>query len=327
MFYRQSGQRRKMISRAYLLYRTATSLVVLCGVSVLTFGLTFLTPGDPARTVLRQQYGQTPSRAVVEAFREKHGLDEPLVVQYVDWLIGVLQGDLGNSYLSGRPVVELLAEALPPTLQLSTAALVVALVVAVPAGVLSAVHQGEWIDTLSQLAALIGVSMPNFWLGYLLIIAFSLQLGLFPVAGNGGLSHLVLPAVTLGTGMTAIITRLVRMSLLEVLDEPYVKTARSKGLSERIVVYKHALRNALIPVVTVVGLQFGFLLSGAVVVEIVFQRPGLGVLLVDAVFARDYPVIQGAVLLIAVLFVLTNTLVDLTYQYLDPRIQLGGSQI
>lgn len=316
-----------MISRAYLLYRTATSLVVLCGVSVLTFGLTFLTPGDPARTVLRQQYGQTPSRAVVEAFREKHGLDEPLVVQYVDWLIGVLQGDLGNSYLSGRPVVELLAEALPPTLQLSTAALVVALVVAVPAGVLSAVHQGEWIDTLSQLAALIGVSMPNFWLGYLLIIAFSLQLGLFPVAGNGGLSHLVLPAVTLGTGMTAIITRLVRMSLLEVLDEPYVKTARSKGLSERIVVYKHALRNALIPVITVVGLQFGFLLSGAVVVEIVFQRPGLGVLLVDAVFARDYPVIQGAVLLIAVLFVLTNTLVDLTYQYLDPRIQLGGSQI
>jgi len=316
-----------MISRAYLLYRTATSLVVLCGVSVLTFGLTFLTPGDPARTVLRQQYGQTPSRAVVEAFREKHGLDEPLVVQYVDWLIGVLQGDLGNSYLSGRPVVELLAEALPPTLQLSTAALVVALVVAVPAGVLSAVHQGEWIDTLSQLAALIGVSMPNFWLGYLLIIVFSLQLSLFPVAGSGGLSHLVLPAVALGTGMTAIITRLVRMSLLEVLDEPYVKTARSKGLSERIVVYKHALRNALIPVVTVVGLQFGFLLSGAVVVEIVFQRPGLGVLLVDAVFARDYPVVQGAVLLIAVLFVLTNTLVDLTYQYLDPRIQLGGSQI
>jgi peptide/nickel transport system permease protein len=316
-----------MISRAYLLYRTATSLVVLCGVSVLTFGLTFLTPGDPARTVLRQQYGQTPSRAVVEAFREKHGLDEPLVVQYVDWLIGILQGDLGNSYLSGRPVVELLAEALPPTLQLSTAALVVALVVAVPAGVLSAVHQGEWIDTLSQLAALIGVSMPNFWLGYLLIISFSLQLSLFPVAGNGGLSHLVLPAVALGTGMTAIITRLVRMSLLEVLDEPYVKTARSKGLSERIVVYKHALRNALIPVVTVVGLQFGFLLSGAVVVEIVFQRPGLGVLLVDAVFARDYPVVQGAVLLIAVLFVLTNTLVDLTYQYLDPRIQLGGSQV
>jgi len=316
-----------MISRAYLLYRTATSLVVLCGVSMLTFGLTFLTPGDPARTVLRQQYGQTPSPAVVDAFREEHGLDEPVVVQYVDWLTGVLQGDFGSSYISGRPVMELLAEALPPTLELSTAALVVALVVAVPAGVLSAVHQGEWIDSLSQLGALIGVSMPNFWLGYLLIIVFSLQLSLFPVAGSSGLSHLVLPAIALGTGMTAIITRLVRMSLLEVLDEPYVKTARSKGLNERIVVYKHALRNALIPVVTVVGLQFGFLLSGAVVVEIVFQRPGIGVLLVDAVLARDYPVVQGAVLLIAVLFVLTNTLVDLTYQYLDPRIQLGGSQL
>ena len=316
-----------MISRVYLLYRTATSLVVLCGVSMLTFGLTFLTPGDPARTVLRQQYGQTPSPAVVDAFREEHGLDEPVVVQYVDWLTGVLQGDFGSSYISGRPVMELLAEALPPTLELSTAALVVALVVAVPAGVLSAVHQGEWIDSLSQLGALIGVSMPNFWLGYLLIIVFSLQLSLFPVAGSSGLSHLVLPAIALGTGMTAIITRLVRMSLLEVLDEPYVKTARSKGLNERIVVYKHALRNALIPVVTVVGLQFGFLLSGAVVVEIVFQRPGIGVLLVDAVLARDYPVVQGAVLLIAVLFVLTNTLVDLTYQYLDPRIQLGGSQL
>jgi len=316
-----------MISRAYLLYRTATSLVVLCGVSMLTFGLTFLTPGDPARTVLRQQYGQTPSPAVVDAFREEHGLDEPVVVQYVDWLTGVLQGDFGSSYISGRPVMELLAEALPPTLELSTAALLVAIVVAVPAGVLSAVHQGEWIDSLSQLGALIGVSMPNFWLGYLLIIVFSLQLSLFPVAGSSGLSHLVLPAIALGTGMTAIITRLVRMSLLEVLDEPYVKTARSKGLNERIVVYKHALRNALIPVVTVVGLQFGFLLSGAVVVEIVFQRPGIGVLLVDAVLARDYPVVQGAVLLIAVLFVLTNTLVDLTYQYLDPRIQLGGSQL
>lgn len=315
-----------MISRAYLLYRTATSLVVLWGVSILTFGLVFLTPGDPARTILRQQYGQTPSPAVVDAFRAEHGLDEPFVIQYVEWQTDVLRGDLGTSYYSNREVTALLAEALPPTLELAAAAMVIALVVAVPAGVLSAVHQGEWIDGLSQLGALIGVSMPNFWLGYLLIIVFSLQLSLFPVAGSGGLSHLVLPAIALGTGMTAIITRLVRMSLLEVLDEPYVEMARSKGLRERIVVYKHALRNALIPVVTVVGLQFGFVLNGAVIVEIVFQRPGLGVLLVDAVFSRDYPVVQGAVLIVAVLFVITNTLVDLTYQYLDPRIQLGGDQ-
>jgi peptide/nickel transport system permease protein len=301
-------------------------LIVLWGVSVLSFGLTFLTPGDPARTIVQKQYGRTPPQEVVDAFREKHGLDEPFIVQYLDWLSDVFRGNLGSSYYSDRTVTALLGEALPPTIELAAAAMVIALVVAVPAGVLSAVHQGEWIDGLSQLGALVGVSMPNFWLGYLLIIVFSLQFGLLPVAGNGGLSHLVLPAVTLGTGMTAIVTRLVRMSLLEVLDEPYVEAARSKGLSERIVVYKHAMRNALIPVVTVVGLQLGFLLSGAVVVEIVFQRPGLGVLLVDAVFARDYPVIQGAVLVVAALFVLTNALVDLTYQYLDPRIQLGRTR-
>lgn len=313
-----------MISRTYVLYRAATSLVVLWGVSVITFGLTFLTPGDPARTVLRQQYGETPPPEVVDAFREEQGLNDPLAVQYLNWVTDVLRGDLGTSYLSDREVTALLSEALFPTLELAVAAMVVALVIAIPAGVLSAIHQGEWIDGVSQIGALIGVSMPNFWLGYLLIIVFSLHLSLFPVAGRGGLSHLVLPAIALGTGMTAIITRLVRMSVLEVLDEPYVEMARSKGLTERIVVYKHALRNALIPVVTVVGLQFGFVLNGAVVVEIVFQRPGLGVLLVDAVFARNYPVVQGAVLVVAVLFVITNALVDLTYQYLDPRIQLGG---
>ncbi len=315
-----------MIFRAYLLYRTATSLVVLAGVSGLTFALTFLTPGDPAETILRQQYGQTPPPDVVDAFRKKHGLDEPFVVQYLDWLSNILRGDFGTSYYSDREVISLLAEAIPPTVELAVAAMVVALVIAVPAGVLSAVHQGEWIDSLSQFSALAGISMPNFWLGYLLIIMFSLHLSLFPVAGSGGISYLVLPAITLGTGMSAIIMRLVRMSLLEVLEKPYVDMARSKGLNERIVIYKHALRNALIPVVTVVGLQFGFVLNGAVVVEIVFQRPGLGTLLVDAIFVRDYPVVQGAVLVISVLFVITNALVDLSYQYLDPRIQLGGGR-
>ena len=312
-----------MISRVYLLYRTTTSLVVLVGVSCLTFALTFLTPGDPAETILRQQYGQTPPPDVVDAFRENHGLDEPFVVQYLDWLSNILRGDFGTSYYSDREVISLLAEALPPTVELAVAAMVVALVIAVPAGVLSAVHQGAWIDNLCQFSALAGISMPNFWLGYLLIIVFSLKLSLFPVAGSGGISYLVLPAITLGTGMSAIIMRLVRMSLLEVLEEPYVDMARSKGLNERIVIYKHALRNALIPVVTIVGLQFGFMLNGAVVVEIVFQRPGLGMLLVDAIFVRDYPVVQGAVLVISVLFVVTNALVDFSYQYLDPRIQLG----
>ncbi len=314
-----------MVSRAYFLYRSLTATVVLFGVSVLTFSLTYLTPGDPAETILRQQAQQPPTQTQVAAFRAEHGFDEPFVVQYVDWVTGVLRGDLGSSYGSGREVTSLLASHLPATIELGVAAMVIALVIAIPAGVLSAVHQGEWIDFGSQLAALIGVSLPNFWLGYMLIIVFSLQLGLFPVAGTGGLSYLVLPAVALGTGMAAIMTRLIRTSMLDVLDEEYIEAARSKGLRERIVVYKHALRNALIPVVTVIGLQLGFVLNGAVVIEIVFQRPGLGDLLVDAVFARDYPIVQGVVLVVALLFVVTNLLVDLAYRYLDPRITLGGT--
>jgi len=314
-----------MIPKAYLVYRSLTASVVLFGVSILTFGLTYLTPGDPAKTILRQQTGHPPTQEQVEAFRAEHGLDEPLPIQYIDWLTDVLRGDLGSSYGSGREVTALLASHLPATIELAVAAMVIALAIAVPAGVLSAVHQGEWIDVGSQLAALLGVSLPNFWLGYMLIIVFSLRLGVFPVAGIGGVSYLVLPAIALGTGMAAIITRLVRTSMLDVLDEEYVDAARSKGLRERIVVYKHALRNALIPVVTIVGLQLGFVLNGAVVIEIVFQRPGIGSLLVDAVFARDYPIVQGVVLVIALSFVATNLLVDLTYRYLDPRIKLGGA--
>ncbi len=313
-----------MISRAYLLYRSLTASIVLFGVSVVTFGLIYLTPGDPAETILIQQTDQQPSQEAIEAFRAEHGLDEPIPVQYVTWITDVLRGDLGESYYSSRPVAEMLLQHFPATLELAVAAMVVALVVAVPTGVLSAVYQGSRIDVGSQLAALAGISMPNFWLGYLLIIVFSLHLGLFPVAGRGGPETLVLPAIALGTGMAAIVTRLVRTSMLEVLEEGYVDAARSKGLTERIVVYKHALRNALIPVVTVVGLQFGFVLNGAVVIEIVFQRPGLGSVLVDSIFARDYPVVQGVVLLTAVTFVLSNLLVDLSYRVLDPRIRLGG---
>ncbi len=313
-----------MISRVYLLYRSLTASVVLFGVSVLTFGLIYLTPGDPAETILIQQTDQQPSQEAIEAFRAEHGLNDPVPVQYVTWVTDAVRGDLGESYYSSRPVADMLIQHFPATLELAAAAMAVALIVAVPTGVLSAVHQGKRIDIGSQLAALAGISMPNFWLGYLLIIVFSLHLGLFPVAGRDGPETLVLPAVALGTGMAAIITRLVRTSMLEVLEEGYVDAARSKGLTERIVIYKHALRNALIPVVTVVGLQFGFVLNGAVVIEIVFQRPGLGSLLVDSIFARDYPVVQGVVLLTGVTFVLSNLLVDLSYRVLDPRIRLGG---
>lgn len=312
----------------FLIRRSATVVLVLVGVSILTFGLMYMTPGDPARTILQQQMGQVPSSEDVEAFRAEHGLNRPIVVQYLDWASDVVTGDFRESYYQETKVSTLILDRAIPTLELAVAGMAVAILISLPAGVISAVHQGEIPDYLSQFAALLGISMPNFWLGYLLIIVFSLQLGVFPTYGVGGLDQLILPAVTLGTGMAAIITRLVRSSMLEVLDEPYIATARSKGLRERIVIYKHALRNALIPVITIIGLQFGYVLNGAVVVEIVFQRPGLGNLLIQSVFNRDYPVVQGLVLIIAVIFVLTNFAVDITYRYIDPRISFegGGSE-
>ncbi len=309
----------------YLLYRLSTAISVLFGASVLTFGLVYLTPGDPAVTILTEREDAHPTPEAVEAFREAEGLNDPLPVQYLDWIVEVSKGNLGESYYSSQSVATLLIDHAPATLELAAASMIVALCVAIPAGILSAVHRGKPIDIASQLTALVGVSMPNFWLGYLLIIIFSLYLGLFPVSGSGTIAQLVLPAITLGTGMAAIITRLVRTSMLEELESEYVTAARAKGLRERLVLYKHVLRNALIPVVTIVGLQFGYVLNGALVVEIVFQRPGLGMLLVEAVFARNYPVVQGVVLVTAVIFVVTNFLVDLSYYRLDPRIRLGGT--
>jgi len=306
----------------FLVSRVGGSLVVLAGVSVVTYALVLLTPGDPAVAALTAQLGYQPSEEAVTQFRATHGLNQPLPVQYANWLTDVIHGDFGTSYASGRPVRSMVVQRLPNTIELALASMVVAVGIAIPAGVASAVKPGSTVDTTARVGALVGVSMPNFWLGYLLIIGGALWLDAFPVAGAGGLDHLVLPAVTLGSGMAAVIARLVRTSMLDTLDSAYVQTARSKGLRERIVVYKHALRNALVPVVTIVGLQFGFVLNGAVVVEVVFQRPGLGTLLVDAIFARDYPVIQAVTLLVGVFFVLVNLLVDLTYHRLDPRIDL-----
>jgi peptide/nickel transport system permease protein len=311
--------------RQYLAERLASSVVVLGAVSLATYAMVLVTPGDPAETILRDRLSSQPSDAQIAAFRAEHGLDEPFYVQYADWLAGVLRGDLGESYFHGRTVRELIWAELPATVELALAAMAIALVIAVPAGIISAVHRGTVLDYASQAGALCGVSFPNFWFGYLLIIAVALPLDAVPTSGAGSAAHLVLPAVTLGTGLAAVITRLLRASLLETLDEAYIRTARSKGLHERVVLYRHALRSALIPVVTVVGLQFAYVLNGAVIVEVVFNRPGIGTLLVDAIFARDYPVVQGVVLLTAVLFVLTNILVDLSYRYLDPRIDLEAS--
>lgn len=312
----------------FLIRRSATVLLVLFGVSVLTFGLMFVTPGDPAETIMRQQMGgRSPSDEAVQDFRQEHGLDEPIPVQYVNWVADVVTGDFRESYFQDTKVSTMILNRAIPTLELAIAGIAVGVAISIPAGIISAIHQGQPPDYFSQFGALLGISMPNFWLGYLLIIVFSIQLDMFPVAGVGGLDHLVLPAITLGTGMAAIITRLMRSSMLEVLDEEYIQTAHSKGLRERIVVYKHALRNALIPVVTIIGLQLGYVLNGAVVIEIVFQRPGLGNLLIQSIFARDYPVVQGLVLVIGAIFVFTNFAVDIAYRLIDPRISFeGGNQ-
>ncbi|WP_049896886.1 nickel ABC transporter permease [Natrialba chahannaoensis] len=307
----------------YLVSRVASVIGVLFAVSVITYGLIHLTPGDPAETILTQQLEQPPTPQQVEEFRAEQGLDEPVYIQYVHWLGDVLQGDLGVSYYNDRSVSALMIEALPATVELAVAGMLVSLAIALPAGVLSAVYQNTRIDRISQIVALLGVSVPNFWLGFMLILVFSIYLGVLPVSGVGGLDHLILPAIALGTGMAAVVTRLVRTSMLEVMEAEYIDTARSAGLSERIVIWKHTLRNALIPVVTVVGLQFGRVLNGTVVIEIVFDRPGLGALLVEAIFARDYPVVQGVVLLTAVVFVVSNFCVDLLYKRLDPRVTLG----
>lgn len=308
----------------FVLQRAFSLVFVLFGVSLLTFSLIFFTPGDSAEIVLRAQTAENPSQEAIDEFRTQHGLDEPIPIQYVDWMGGVLRGNLGESYYHDTSVTTMIVQRFGETAELAVAAMAVALVIAIPAGVISATYRGRFPDHLSQLASLLGISMPNFWLGYLLILVFSLYLGLFPVSGAGSFRELVLPAVTLGSGIAAIVTRLLRSSMLEVMEEDYIDTARSKGLVERIVIYKHALRNALIPVVTIVGLQFGYLLNGAVIVEIVFQRPGLGKLLIEGIFARDYPVVQGLVLVIGVIFVVSNLLVDVAYRYIDPRITFEG---
>jgi peptide/nickel transport system permease protein/oligopeptide transport system permease protein len=290
---------------------------LLLGVSALIFVLIRLIPGDPAE-LLASQWATEEDIALV---RKAWGLDQPILVQYWIFLRNLLRGDLGRSVASGTPVsIELLSR-YPATLLLAATSTSVAVTVGVIAGVVSATRPYSWLDSLAMVLALVGVSMPAFWSGLMLILVFSVILGWLPAGGMGSVRHIVLPAVTLGTVAAGIIARQVRSSMLDVLAQDYVRTARAKGASERIVVYRHALKNALIPVVTIVGLQFGTLLGGSVVVETVFAWPGMGRLLVDAILTRDYPVIQAAVLLFATTFALINLGVDLLYAALDPRIR------
>lgn len=305
----------------YALQRFLLAIPVLLGVSALTFLMLHLVPGDPVAAMFIGQGGAKAEQ--LEAVREQLGLNDPLPVQYVRYMGNVLQGDLGRSIRTNEPVAEMIRRNFPQTLQLTLASMGVAIVLGVSLGVIAAVKRGRIVDNVVMLIALAGVSMPSFWLGLLLISVFSIWLGWFPIIGGSGWRGLALPAMALGFAAAAIIARMVRSSLLEVLGENYVVTARAKGLTEQRVIVRHALRNAAIPVITIVGLQFGGLLAGAVIVEQVFTRQGLGRMLVSALQSRDFPVAQGGVLFVAVVYVLVNLLVDLLYGVVDPRISVG----
>ncbi len=303
--------------KAYLLRRGWQSILVLFGVSIVVFLILHIT-GDPAGLLL-------PPDATAEdlaRFRAAMGFDDPMAVQYLRFLRGALQGDFGRSLRHDEPAMHLVLERLPATFELAGAGLLIALCLAIPAGIVSAVRRNTLVDYVATVLALLGQAMPTFWLGIMLILVFSVRLHWLPSSGRGGLEHLVLPAVTLGLFTTARITRLTRSGMLEVLGQDYIRTARAKGVSEPPVVWKHALKNASIPIVTIVGIELGTLLGGSVITETIFAWPGVGRLSVQAIFNRDFPVVQAAVFLLATTFVLLNFLVDVAYTYLDPRIRL-----
>lgn len=304
----------------YLIRRLLTSILVLFGVSVLVFSVIHLVPGDAAMAILGRQ--KVTEERVAE-LREQLGLNDPLYVQYGRYLSKALQGDLGTSIRNNFPVSEYIAAQLPSTFALAFSSLTVALIIGALFGLLAALRHGSWVDTLVMGLSVSGLSIPTFWMGLLLILLFSVKLKLFPSISNGSsFVDLFLPALTLGLPEAAIVARMVRASMLDVLNKEYIITARAKGLPERWVIFKHALRNALIPVVTFVGLQMAYLLGGATIVETMFARQGIGRLAVQAIYNRDYPMVQGVVLVTAAIYVLINTLTDITYVFLNPKIRL-----
>ncbi len=304
---------------SYLASRLAGAVLVLFGVVCLVFLLIHLIPGDPVEMML----GESARQADRVALRTALGLDQPLPVQLGNYLEQLLRLDLGNSLHSQRPISAMLAERIPATAELAAVSLLFAVIIAVPMGIAAATHRGRGMDYGAMGFSLLGVSIPNFWMGPVLILIFSLWLGWTPVSGRGGVDSLVLPAITLGTALAAVLARMVRSSLLEVLHEGYIQTARAKGLSEGRVIWRHAMRNAWLPVITLLGLQLGALLGGAVITETVFSWPGIGSLLVEAIQKRDYPVVQACVLVISFAYVLVNMLTDLVYGWLDPRIRFA----
>lgn len=303
----------------YIIRRILIMVPIILGVTVIVFLIMHLSPGDPARIML----GMEASHEDIEAVRKAMGLDRPIYVQYFRWLSKIVVGDFGRSIQSRQPVLEMIRDRLPATLELTAAAMVFSLLIAIPTGIISAAKQYSISDYTSMVGALFWISMPGFWFGLMLMLLFGLHLGWLPISGRGGIEHLVLPAVTLGAPQAALIARLIRSSMLDVIRQDYIKTARAKGLREGVVVVKHALKNALIPVTTIIALRIPMLFGGAVITETIFAWPGMGRLIVRAIFQRDFPVAQGTVLIIAMIVMLANLLADIMYAYMDPRIKYG----
>lgn len=301
----------------YLIRRLLLTIPVLFGVATLVFSLIHLVPGDPVQAML----GDSASPQDIAELRGRLGLDRPLLVQYGAFLKGVTRGDLGASLRTNQAVTAAIMERMPATLELALAAMSVAILISIPLGILAAVRAGTRVDLAATTLALVGISMPNFWLGPLLAILFSVTLGWLPVSGRGTPAHLVLPAITLGAPLAAVLARMTRASVIEELRELYVLAARARGVSRARAVLRHAFRNSLIPIVTVLGLQFGAVLTGAVITETIFAWPGVGRLLIQSISFRDYPLVQGCILLIAITYVTMNLLTDLVYGLLDPRIR------
>ncbi len=302
----------------YVLRRLLQTIPILWGVGTAAFAMLHLLPGDPVAVMLQQSGGSAETMA---RLRHQLGLDLPVWQQYLIFLGNAVQGDFGSSIFQNRPVIHIIVEQLPSTIELTVFAMAIAILLGGSLGCCAAVRRDSWVDRLCMLVASVGVAMPAFWMALLAMFTFSFSLGWFPVTGQGGLERLVLPAAVLGLGSAAAIARLVRSSLLEILHQDYVRTARAKGLSGSVVTFRHALRNALIPTVTVIGLQIGTLLGGTVVIETIFARQGLGRLAVESILAKDFPVVQGTVLLSAVIYLAINLVVDLSYAVLDPRIR------
>jgi peptide/nickel transport system permease protein len=302
----------------YFVRRVLLTVPVLLGVATLVFSLIHLVPGDPAQAMM----GDGASPQDVAELRAKLGLDQPLLTQYVSFLRHAVTGDLGVSFRTGQPVTMMIVERIPATAELAVAAMLVAVMLAIPLGVIAAVWRGTAIDYGAMTFALAGVSIPNFWLGPLLAIVFAVELGWLPVSGRGTLAHLVLPAISLGLALAAILARMTRASLLDELNELYVRAARARGVSNAASITRHALRNSMVPLITIIALQFGAVLTGAVITETIFAWPGIGRLLIQSIGFRDYPMVQGCILLIAVTYVSVNLITDLMYGFIDPRIRL-----